>query len=626
MSGCGYWDSITKSRISRRRALTTTGAVSASALALSLIGCGSDGDSDEKAATADKSGLVSTPVDSLAQAKPGGGLKDFANADITSFDALASNNASTVNQVTIFAYSRLLKFVTAKYPKEADGSVEGDLAESYELSGDKATLTFKLRQGVKWDSRAPTNGRTMDAEDVMFSWKKFGALNTTASNLVYNAEKAPSAPIESVSAPDNRTIVMKLKQFDSSMFQLFASYDHFYIMPRESDGGFDPRSVVRGHGPWMVDEYVPSSRIIWKRNPDYYLKDRPFADKIERPIIVDYAQLLAQFRAGNVWTTVVKAEDVVQTKKDVPKTLLRQAEQFLTATSPVITFGYEGDSPFKDTRMRQALSMLIDRDAFIDVIDNRAGFRKDGLELPTALHTVVAPGWTGYWIDPANEKEFGPNHKYLKLNVAEAKKLMAAAGFANGLTTDVYYNADNTYGAEYHQTQAVYEGMLQAGGIKLTHKSFPYQQYRDTYYDGYLSKGYAAGTKKGFNGINHRALRGFPTVAAGLYGTLHKDGGFFYGSTPDGKNPHMGDPKLMDLIDKIKAEPDLKKQQALVHDVIRYAAGQTYSVPRPASVKAFSLWWPAIGNLGMTASYAGANQISEVRRDWWVDTTKAPLA
>ena len=623
MPGSSYWDSVTKSRISRRGALVTTGMGGLGAAFLAACG-GSDSGGENKAAV-DKSGLVSKPVDSLAQAKPGGSIKDFASADITSFDAIQSNNASTVNQVTIFAYSRLLKFVTAKYPKEADGSVEGDLAESYELSGDKTQLTFKLRQGVKWDSRAPTSGRVMDAEDVLFSWAKYAKLNTSASNLVYNAENAPSAPIDSISAPDNRTIVMKLKQFDSSMFQLFASFDHFYVMPRESEGGFDPRSVVRGNGPWQVEEYVPSSRIIWRRNPDYYVKDRPFPDKVERPIIVDYAQLLAQFRAGNVWTTVARQEDVVTTKKDVPKTLLRQAEVFGTGISPVITFGYEGDSPFKDTRMRQALSMLIDRDAFIDVIDNRAGFRKDGLELPVALNAAVAPGWTGYWLDPNDEKDFGPNHKYLKLNVAEAKKLMSAAGFASGLTTDVFYNADNTYGAEYHKTQEVYEGMLQAGGIKLNHKSFPYQQYRDTYYDAYLSKGYIAGTKKGFNGINHRALRGFPTVAAGLYGTMHKDGGFFQGSTPDGKNPHLGDPKVMDLIDKIKAEPDLKRQQSLVHDVIRYLAGQTYSVPRPASVKAFSVWWPAIGNLGMTASYAGANQIAEVRRDWWVDTTKAPL-
>jgi ABC-type transport system substrate-binding protein len=624
MSSINYWHSFARNRLSRRRALIATSGAAAGAAFLAACGGGSD---STPATKEEGSSLVSKPLDGAAQAKSGGTVRDFANADIVNFDVLSANNASTTNQVMLFAYSRLMKFATAKYPKEADGSQEGDLAESWELSPDRSTLTFKLRQGVKWDGRAPTNGRLFDAEDVMQSWQKYARLNTTASNLVYNAETAPSAPIESITSPDSRTIVMKMKQFDSSLFQLLASWDHFYVMPKESmNGGFDPRQTVRGTGPWQLEEYLASSRIVWRRNPDYFVKDRPYPDKIERPIITDYAQLLAQFRAGNVWTTAPRQEDIVQTKKDVPATLLHQAPSFATAISPVITFGYEGDSPFKDTRMRQALSMLIDREAFIDVIDNRQGYKQDGLELPVAYNAAVSAGWTGYYVDPTNEKEFGPNAKYLKLNVTEAKKLMAAAGFNNGLTTDVYYNADNTYGAEYHKTQQVYEGMLQAGGIKLTHKSFPYQQYRDTYYDAYLSKGYIAGTKKGFNGINHRALRGFPTVAAGLYGTFHKDGGFFQGSTPDGKNPHLGDPKVMDLIDKIKAEPDLKKQQGLVHEAVKYLAGQAYSIPRPASVKAFTLWWPAIGNLGMTSMYSGGgNVIQEERREWFVDQSKPPF-
>src|SRR4051794_8816106 len=211
MSSINYWGALTHSRVTRRRGIIATGAAAAGAAFLAA--CGGSG-SETKPSGEKQSGLVTTPVDSAAQAKPGGSIKDFATADITNFDAIAANNASTVNQVTLFAYSRLLKFTTAKYPKEADGSYEGDMAETYELSPDRLTLTFKLRQNVKWDSRAPTSGRFMDSSDVIFSWDKYAKLNTTASNLVYNAETAPSAPIESVSAPDARTIIMKLKQFD----------------------------------------------------------------------------------------------------------------------------------------------------------------------------------------------------------------------------------------------------------------------------------------------------------------------------------------------------------------------------------------------------------------------------
>src|SRR4029078_12653332 len=91
-------------------------------------------------------------------------------------------------------------------------------------------------------ARAPTNGRSMDAEDVLFSWRKYAKVNASASNLAYDATPAPAAPVESLSATDNRTIVMKLKQFDSSLFQLLTTFDHFYVMPRESDCCFDAAS------------------------------------------------------------------------------------------------------------------------------------------------------------------------------------------------------------------------------------------------------------------------------------------------------------------------------------------------------------------------------------------------
>ena len=56
---------------------------------------------------------------------------------------------------------------------------------------------------MKWDSRAPTNGRALDTQDILFSWNKYAELNASAADLVYNAETSPGAPIDSISAPDN---------------------------------------------------------------------------------------------------------------------------------------------------------------------------------------------------------------------------------------------------------------------------------------------------------------------------------------------------------------------------------------------------------------------------------------
>jgi len=226
--------------LSRRRAFAGVASIGAAAAALSLVGCGGGGKSDEK--LGEQTGLISKPQDESSKAKTGGTLKTVRAADVpTGFDVLSTNNAQTIS-VASLAYPRLLKFKIAKYPNGADGNSEGDLVDSFELASDKLQLTLKLKRDLKWDSRAPTNGRLIDSQDVVFSWKKFVARNAAALDLAY--EKSPGAPIESINAPDNNTIVFKMKQPDSSLLQLLTSASHFYIMPRESESQFDPRGEV----------------------------------------------------------------------------------------------------------------------------------------------------------------------------------------------------------------------------------------------------------------------------------------------------------------------------------------------------------------------------------------------
>ena len=376
-----YWTALTQQRLSRRRAMAATGA-GAGIVALSLVGCGS-GSSNPKESKSAKSSAYYEPQDSSAKAKSGGVFKGFDTSDPPSMDPLTSPAFQTTSAIAYFAYPRFMKWQTGKYPDTASGVSEGELAESWEVSPDKLQLTLKLRQGMKWDARPPTNGRAIDSQDVVFSWERFNKLNSLAASF---------SSVASIVAPDAKTVVLKMKFPDSSVVQLLTAATLFYILPREADGGFDPRGDVRGHGPWMLTEVRPSAMRVWSKNPDYYVKGRPYFDKLEMPIVPEYATRLAQLKAGNVWNidtggvgaAGVRQEDILSVHKDVPALLLVQSEAF-QATPSFITFGYEGDSPFKDTRMRQALSMLIDREAFIDVIDNRDGYRRDGLDLPIAL-------------------------------------------------------------------------------------------------------------------------------------------------------------------------------------------------------------------------------------------------
>ncbi len=72
----------------------------------------------------------------------------------------------------------------------------GDLAESWEISGDKTTVTFKLRSGVTWHDIAPVNGRPLDAEDILYSWKRFTEIGN--QRTAYSNALNPDGPILSV--------------------------------------------------------------------------------------------------------------------------------------------------------------------------------------------------------------------------------------------------------------------------------------------------------------------------------------------------------------------------------------------------------------------------------------------
>ena len=638
-----YWTRILGSRVRRRRALTASGALLTSAAFLAACGGddeptsggptgggttggstggGSTGGATSTGATGGTSGLITEPVDTMAQAKQGGSLLHWADGDAVHFDALASNANGVINWISEFAYPRMLKYATVKYPEVPDDSLEGELASSYELSGDKLTLTFKVRPGMKWDARDPTNNRPIDAEDVMFSWNKFVELNQSAGNM--SSQRSPSAPIESVEAPDSETIVMKMTQPDSSIVPLFASWDHFYIMPRESEGGFDPRQVVRGHGPWLLDQYEPSVKFSWARNPDYYQQGRPFPDRLERPIIPEYSARLAQFRSGAIHTNVALPIDITQTHRDLPGTNIIQNATFSTSIWHGMSFGYEDDSPFKDARVRQAASMLIDGNAYVDVIDNRELFAGDGLEIPTAFNSVVAAGWGDYWLDPEDQASFGEEAKYLAYDPEGAKQLLSAAGYPDGFDFNMYFS-DGLYGPVYQESVQLYGGMLREGGLRATMNGFPYEQFKDIYYEAYYGPSYESGKTSGFNGVVVLANPSLPTVTSHLFTFVHRNGGRYHGMTPDGNNAQLGDPKLNADIDKLKLEFDRDRQITMVHDMIRYFTGQSYYIPRKGQTLLVELIWPAIQNYNLVARSPGDNEWAESKLHWWIDETKPPF-
>ena len=621
-----YWDRVLESRIKRRRVLAGFGGTAAGALLLAACGGDDDGGGKE---SSNVSSLIKTPDDTASKGKQGGVWKHFSRGDATHFDSLISDTSQVVSISGYLGYTKLLKWKVGRYPNIADGTSEAEAATSWELSPDKLTLTFKLRPDMKFDRRPPTNNRAMNADDVVWSWKKYITNNPGSRSLAY-AQENTAAAVSSIQAPDQSTIVFKMDHPDASIIPLFSAADKFYVFPIEADGKYDPKKEIRGNGPWILEKYEPSVGFVWARNPDYYVKGRPFPDKLEVPIVPDTAQQLAQFKTGNIYSDVHGGFggfqlEIVPTNKDHPETQIFEAPVFPERNIWYMTFGYDGNSPFKDTRMRQAMSMLIDREGYADVIDNRDKFADQGLQLNWKQCTILGAGWGDYWLDPRDEAKFGPNHKYLKHNVDEAKKLMSAAGFANGTEFDFYWLSDNTFGALYNNIVQLYQSMFNEGGLKGKLNGLPFSQWLDTVVQAYFYRETLAGTRHGYSGAQLMAERPFPTAASLISSSLHYLGGAFHGMTPDGKDAHKGDPKLNDMSEKIGLEFDRKKQIDMVHDVIRYTTQQSYYIPQGTSAKQFQLVWPVLSGFNALTAPPDFTNWGDALLDIWIDTSKAPL-
>ncbi|MGH2599441.1 MAG: ABC transporter substrate-binding protein, partial [Dehalococcoidia bacterium] len=314
----------------------------AAAFALACGGGSNDEDSGSQASPEQQEAARQTIAgreDTTAQAVPGGMYQVLTTADATNLDPLASPSF-TANAVGAWMYSRLLKYKVGLVDP-ATGEVEGDLAQSFEQP-DPTTVIFKLHQTAVFDQRAPTNKRPVDAEDVVFSWNKFAAGSVSRKDLANSVD--PTAPITSVEATDKNTVTMKLAFPYAPITSMLAYTRYLAIEPREADGGFDARNDTRGSGPWVLEDYQRSVKYTYKKNPNWFVQDRPFLDGWEIPIVPEYSSGLAQFRAKKVWSFGVRQEDIVATKNDLPELVLLQGE--FNRTNWQIYFSLQPNSPF----------------------------------------------------------------------------------------------------------------------------------------------------------------------------------------------------------------------------------------------------------------------------------------
>jgi ABC-type transport system substrate-binding protein len=282
-------------------------------------------------------------------------------------------------------------------------------------------------------------------------------------------------------------------------------------------------------------------------------------------------------------------------------------------------FGFKvGDkAPFKDVRLRQAFSMAIDRDLYLDTWANVSRFKADGLEVETKWNSAARPSdYKGWFLDPQS-KDFGENAKYYEYNIAEAKKLMSAAGYT-GQTLDSNEAAGTNYGLTYAPQIETVHGMAAEAGFKfnrLQHQApAPWNaEWRD-------SRGF-------FDGIAFRLTPVPAEPGDGLYALYNKNGSLNYGFDAEGKGvaskdgPFLGDPTADDLTQKIRSEFDNAKRIAFAKDLQKHLGKMQYFHHAFGSATGFNVAWPVVRNFSV---FNGLQWGYHWKR-YWIDPEQPPL-
>jgi peptide/nickel transport system substrate-binding protein len=433
-------------------------------------------------------------------------------------------------------------------------------------------------------------------------------------------EASPTAPVTNIEAVDKMTVKVSLAFPQAAILRMLAYFWYMPIMPREADGGFDPLKEMRGSGPWMQTKYAVDLGAEYRRNPNYYDADNVMLDGIDYPLITENVQLLSQLKAKNVWgygstagdqNTGMSQDQVLQYKNETPGLVMYPMNALSSrgTTTQVINFSKRDNSPLKDARIRQAASMVFDRDTFIDVFYNVSGFADAGIDVEYEWNSHVPASWgPKYWIDPRKQaKKLGEGAKYFEFNPDEAAKLLRAAN-AFGLEQNFTYhgNRGGFGGVNYQKECEVMIDMLNKDGLfKLTPNIIDY--FTEITPKWTFSKG-------DFDGITPQPQASYPDMDLNLWSIY----------SPSGRNAYVAKPipGVQELLDAHRREIDDEKRFDILYQIQGKLAVEMPAIPRAGIAEGFDLVWPWLSNYNAVQHWNNTSRASETWTRYWYDKSK----
>jgi peptide/nickel transport system substrate-binding protein len=243
-------------------------------------------------------------------------------------------------------YSTLLKFDAANYPQ-----IIGDLAESWSVSADRLTYTFKLRPNILFHDGSP-----MTSADVKASYERI----VHPPPGVVSARKVDYAAISSIETPDPLTVVFRLQWPEAAMLANFASpWNCIYSAARLAVDPQFPKTNILGTGAFAFAEYVKGQFWRGKRWDRYFLPGRPYLEGYQADFIPGNA-VMAAYKSGRIAAefrsiTPPQRDDLVEVLGD-----RIEISESPWLSNLLVVFNTK-KAPFDDARVRRALSLAIDR-------------------------------------------------------------------------------------------------------------------------------------------------------------------------------------------------------------------------------------------------------------------------
>jgi peptide/nickel transport system substrate-binding protein len=469
--------------------------------------------------------LLGISSSSIAIAQQSGGILQIGHFDSPASMSLLEESTAAVNRPMMGVFNNLVMF-RQDAPQNTPDSIVPELATGWNWSEDGTELTFPLQRGVKWH-----DGKPFTAADVKCTIDLLQG--RAAEKLRVNPRKSWFDNVSAVTTTGDYEVTFQLKRPQTSLLSMLATgWTPIYpchVSPAQM------RQHPIGTGPFKFVEFKPNQSITVVRNPDYWKPGRPYLDGIEYRIIKDVSTRLLSFIAGKedvyFGLTMPQRKDV---KNQMPQAI---CDMIIPNVSRNLIVN-RAVAPFDNPELRHAMSLAIDRQAFVDIIADGQG----------TVGGVMQPPPEGIWGMPPYAMQSLPGYAPdVASSRAQARKIMEKLGYGPDKRLSVTVTTRNI--SAYRDVAVILISQLKDIYIDAELNPIDTTQW----YPLLMRKDYKVGVNVTETAVDDPDVAFYENYACG---TQRNYTGYC-------------NPEVDKLIDRQSAEPNTQKRKNIVWDIER---------------------------------------------------------